>query len=182
VESSEDFLLRKFYNYVSFAGYTDYMGKDLELWRAMLARTISRFLSYLQGSEAPEEMPVVEDISRNSASTRGMAEAQSYYHRGFLLVRILGIIKYLRDSFLNLADSGIHPPGEQEKARLLIWRYFDKFEIGFMNEWVNLELGSQKMLDASAPQLLRSKNKLPCNTVTTDQQSSPPGAVKSELY
>ena len=169
VESSEDFLLRKFYNYVSFAGYTDYMGKDLELWKAMLGRTASRFLSYLQESDTPEEMPVDEDITRNSAGARGITEAHSYHHRGFLLVRILGIIKYLRDSFLDLADSGIHRSGEREKARLLIWRYFDKFEIGFVNEWVNLELDSQKMLEASAPHLLRSESKRPYNTLATDQ-------------
>lgn len=169
VESSEDFLLRKFYNYVSFAGYTDYMGKDLELWRAILGRTITGFLSYLQNSDAPEEMPVDEDICRNSAGARGITEAQSYYHRGFLLVRILGIIKYLRDSFLNPADSGIHRSGEREKARLLVWRYFDKFEIGFVNEWVNLELASQKMLEASVPHLLRPQSRRPYNTLATDQ-------------
>jgi len=169
VESSEDFLLRKFYSYVSFAGYTDSMGKNLESLREILRRTVSRFLSYLQDSDAPEEMPVDEDISRNSAGARGMTEAHSYYHRGFPLVRILGIIKYLRDSFLNLADSGVHRSRERESARMLIWRYFDKFEIGLVNEWINLELGSQKMTQTFAPHLLRSEGRPPQNTLAAKQ-------------
>jgi hypothetical protein len=154
IESSEDFLLRKFYNYVSFAGYTDHHGSDLESWRAILRRTVTRFLSYLQRSDSPEELPVNEEISRSLAGADGVTEAQGFYQRGFLLGRILGIIKYSRDSFLNLADSGIPKPRNREKAHLLIRRYFDKFEIGFVDEWVNLELGSHRMLDVTPSEFL----------------------------
>lgn len=161
MESCEEFLLRKFYNYVSFAGYTDYHGSDLESWRSILRRIVTRFLSYLRESDSPEEIPVNEDLSRNPAAAAGVIEAQDYYQRGFVLGRILGIIKYIRDSFLNLADSGIPKPRDREKARILIWRYFDKFEIGFVDEWVNLELGSHRMLEATPSEFLGIRRETP---------------------
>ena len=86
----------------------------------------------------------------------GILEARRHRSRGVTLIMFLGLMKYYRQSYVDLIMEADLAPADREYGRLFTERFFDRVELGFVSEWT----GTTK--DAHLEEL-QEKNRLMTN-------------------
>jgi PAS domain-containing protein len=133
VAASEDRLISLVLGYAKRQGYTRYTSTLEEAWRLSISGLSASLVEALQADAVPELFPD-ERFDADPISEFGVLEARRHRERGVSLSMFLGLFKYYRQAFVDLAVEG----GLDDGARRWIDRCFDRMEIAFTAEWAQL--------------------------------------------
>ncbi|MEJ2620176.1 MAG: ATP-binding protein [Candidatus Thiodiazotropha sp.] len=156
---SEDRLIDLILNYANQQGYSRYSSTLKEAWRLSIEGLSRAIIKVVEGSDRIPEMVPDEDYSSDPATKFGVIEAQRHRARGVNLSMFLGLMKYYRQSYLDLLNQANvfnHPAS----IALLVRRFFDRTELAYCDEWAGTKAEAQiKVLSQSNLRLASEKNK-----------------------
>lgn len=159
---SEDWLMERILGYAIKQGYSAYTSTLKEAWRlSITGLSVSIHEALTRYSDMPEMTPE-EDFAKDPVALFGIVEAQRHRERGVSLSMFLALMKYYRQSFIDMvkikgADFDIGVASQAcEACALFIDRVFDRIEIGFCMEWAGAS-------SDQALQELQSSNRLMTN-------------------
>jgi PAS domain S-box-containing protein len=130
--SNEEWLMKQILSYAKKQGYSRYTSTLMEAWRLSISG-ISNALISSYSSEL--ELTPDEDYSIDPAASFGMLEARSHRERGVNLSMFLGLMKYYRQSYMDLIEQESQSDVCGDTCKLKIDRFFDRMELGFCTEW-----------------------------------------------
>ncbi len=160
IKNGEDRLLERCIYYARERGYLKHTATSQESWRAAISGLSRSLLSALDRSDQPIEFGPEDDPERDPVLSFGMEEARRHRSRGVSIGMFLGLIKYFRQSYIDLIyESDLDRP-EQDRFRMIVDRIFDRVEIGFCMEWGNSpEKKLREELQSTNRTLTAEKNK-----------------------
>ncbi|NPV91299.1 MAG: PAS domain S-box protein [Firmicutes bacterium] len=145
--------------YAKAANYVKYTSTLEEAWRVSIAGLTSAIIQALNHSEEVPELNPDEDYQEEPSAAFGILEARRHRSRGVTLAMFLGLMKYYRQSYLDLVNEAGWPRPLTDKALLYLHRVFDRIELGFCSEWnSNTQNGLLAELQ-SANRYINEKNK-----------------------
>jgi PAS domain S-box-containing protein len=149
IAERESWLVGRVLAYARDRGYTKYTSTLEEAWRASIAGLSAPLMELLGGSGSPLELSPDDDFVSDPLSAFGVLEARRHRERGVTLPMFLGLMKYYRQSYVDLVlEAGF--PGEQEEVyRRLVTRFFDRVEVAFCYEWERTS-GEARVAELSA--------------------------------
>lgn len=157
--SNQDFLVQRVLNYARLHDYTRYTSTLEEAWRVSINGLSQALLDAVQLHADPPELEAEYEYQNDSITGFAILEAQRHRVRGVSLTLFLGLMKYYRQAYLDLADKlgeGSHP----NQVPLFINRFFDRIEIAFCSEWANIrESDLITELQATNRDMTNEKNK-----------------------
>ena len=144
IESSEDDLISRILRYAHEHNYVKYTSTLHEAWRMSIFGLTDAMANAISYYERIPELGPDEDFTKDPIAIFAIAEAQRHRERGVTLSMFLGLMKYYRQSYLDLIADGGMPSSEKVRYALFVNRFFDRIEIGFCSEW--LEQGEKKKM------------------------------------
>jgi two-component system, cell cycle sensor histidine kinase and response regulator CckA len=136
VLSHENWLMQRVLYYAKEHGYTKYTSTLAEAWRTSIAGLSEALIQGLQAHEDPPEFGPDEDFTKDPIASFGILEAQRHRARGVRLGMFLGLMKYYRQSYIDLVLERCFDRDTEERNRKYVERFFDRVELGFTVEWV----------------------------------------------
>ncbi|MCX7615322.1 MAG: diguanylate cyclase [Clostridiales bacterium] len=135
IHNNESFLLKRILSYAKLHDYVKFTSTLEEAWIASISGLSESIIQCISIKKQVPEINVHEDFIHDPISYFGRVEAQLHRQRGITLEMFLGLMKYYRQSYLDLIMESV---SEQESQRLyVLWvnRFFDHNEIAFCKEW-----------------------------------------------
>lgn len=102
IQSNQTFLIRRTLEYAKMHNYTKYTSTLEEAWRTSINGLSEALISVLKSCESIPELNVDEDYANDPVGSFGILEAQLHRKRGVTLEMFLGLMKYYRQSYLDL--------------------------------------------------------------------------------
>jgi PAS domain S-box-containing protein len=158
IAASEDRLMKMILGYALQRGYTKYSSTLEEAWRMSVAVLSKTLTDACETWDGPPELGPDEDYLCDPIARFGIAEAQKHRERGISIDMFLGLMKYYRQSYLDVVSEAGFERAYEETCRLFVNRLYDRIELGFCKEWVRTEQ-SDRIED------LQEKNR----TITTEK-------------
>lgn len=159
VTSHEEWLMLRMLDYAKKQGFTRYTSTLAEAWRLAVTGLSATLNEALAASVEPPEFAADEDFTQDPIAGFGILEARMHRNRGITLPTFLGMMKYCRQAYQDLAEEGPFPEGEKKNLRLYLDRLFDRIELGFCSEWSQQSQKSQlEELQAANRTLTNEKN------------------------
>ena len=121
--------------YAKERGYTIYTSTLVEAWRLSISGLSDSILTAIELHPDIPELSPDEDLSHDPLAQFGIVEAQRHRERGVSLPMFLGLMKYYRQSYLDLLAAQDWTASDLDRYALFINRVFDRIEIGFCTEW-----------------------------------------------
>ncbi len=135
IASHEDWLMERILNYAKKQGYTRYTSTLAEAWRVSICGLSQPLMDALcSHSQTPELTPEL-DYLNDLIANFGIVEAQRHRMRGVTIELFLGLMKYYRQSYLDLLELEQFSSEQNQAYSLFINRFFDRIELGFCIEW-----------------------------------------------
>jgi PAS domain-containing protein len=136
---NEDWLMRRILEYAKRCGYTKYTSTLEEAWRLSISGlTASLAAGFESYTDLPELGPD-EDYRSDPLAELGMVEARRHRERGVTIAMFLGLMKYYRQSYLDLMAEKLPPSADRDRQRLFVERCFDRIEVAFCQEWSGVD-------------------------------------------
>jgi PAS domain S-box-containing protein len=160
INDNQTFLVKRILKYSKLYGYAKYTSTLEEAWIASIdglsLALITAILSYNQSME----IYVDQDFKTSTITSFGVIEAQKHKGRGITIGMFLGLMKYYRQTYLDLVQESIVCLEQREIYISWINRYFDQNEIAFCSEW-NSDTVSEQLsgLQETSRKLANEKNK-----------------------
>lgn len=160
INSNQAFLLKRILEYAKRYGYVKYTSTLEEAWIASVGGLSKTLVSAMQLGPSIPEIQVDYDFLNCPIAAFGIVEAQKHRQRGVSLEMFLSLMKYYRQSYLDLVKDTIAEPEAQHFFQLWILRFFDITEIAFCSEW-NMQSNDAKLgeLQQANRRLTNEKNK-----------------------
>ena len=137
VLESEEWLMSRILQYAQMRGYTKYTSTLKEAWRLSISGLSKSLLKAIDlGLEELELLPE-EDYGSDPIASFGVLEAKLHRGRGVDLGMFLSLMKYYRQTYLDLIYAAGFEPDLMHACRLIIIRFFDRVELGFCTEWTS---------------------------------------------
>ncbi len=160
IESSEDWIIQRVIGYARERGYVKYTSTLAEAWRVSVSRLSESLIDALVTSSSPPELSPEEDYSIDPIAAFGILEAKRHRKRGVTLGMFLGLMKYYRQSYIDLIGDSDFEAARKEMACRYIDRFFDRVELGFCMEWAALGEGEKtRELQSTNRRMTNEKNK-----------------------
>jgi len=135
IATHEDWLMHRVLFYAKGRGYTDYTSTLAEAWRISIKGLSETLISAVRIHGTPPELCPNENCRDDQIAAFGVQEARRHRARGISLSMFLGLMKYYRQSYIDLVSGSSLEEIEEEPYTLFINRVFDRIEIGFCGEW-----------------------------------------------
>jgi signal transduction histidine kinase len=155
--SHEDKLIELTLNYATQHNYTQYTSTLKEAWRRSIEGLSQSIIVTLQQSDQVPELGPDEDLVADPCTDFGVLEAKRHRARGVNLAMFLGLMKYYRQAYLDLAEASTSFL-EPACVRLLINRVFDRIELAYCTEWAGIK-GEVQIKELSDSNLLLTNEK-----------------------
>ena len=160
VADGEDRVLRILFDHAQARGYTKYSSTLEEAWRMSVRVLSATLINACKLWDGPPELSPDDDYLNDPTTQFGIVEAVRHRERGISIEMFLGLLKYYRQSYLDLVSEAGFANQEQEHCRRFVNRFFDRIELGLCKEWVGTG-PSQRLeeLQAANRQMTNEKNK-----------------------
>lgn len=135
ISSHEDWLVSRILQYAQDRGYVKYTSTLAEAWRTSITGLSQPLIMSLDASSSTPELNPDEDYLSEPIAAFGVMEAKRHRSRGVTLPMFLGLMKYYRQSYIDLVVFNGSQLPDADRCRLYIDRFFDRVEIGFLTEW-----------------------------------------------
>ena len=136
ISRREDWLVDKTLGYAKQYGYTPFTSTLAEAWRVSICGLSGPLIKALTYYAEPPQL-IADDHAEESITAFGIDAARRHRSRGITIGLFLGLMKYYRQSYLDLLELGELPVERLSFYREFINRFFDRVEIGFCNEWAS---------------------------------------------
>lgn len=135
IDQGEDWIIHKLWTYAKERGYAAYTSTLEEAWR-LSVRSLSEEISRAAAAHGrPLELQADEDLLEDPNTIFGVVEAQRHRERGVTLGMFLGLLKYYRQSYVDLVEETGLDDRDRKKYLLFLHRFFDRVEIAVSVEW-----------------------------------------------
>jgi diguanylate cyclase (GGDEF)-like protein len=136
IKSNQAFLVKRTLKYAKLHNYTKYTSTLEEAWSISINGLSEALLSALKSYDCIPELIVDEDYATDRIGSFGVLEAQRHRNRGVTLEMFLGLMKYYRQSYLDLVITAYREKDcEYDYELLFVNRFFDRVELAFCSEW-----------------------------------------------
>lgn len=135
VNNNQSYLVKRVLSYAKLHNYVKYTSTLEEAWIVSIAGLSTALLNAVSLDAQVPEIDVDHDFAHNQIASFGVTEAQKHRPRGVSLEMFLGLMKYYRQSYLDLIKESIQDQEQQELYMLWVNRFFDHNEISFCLEW-----------------------------------------------
>ncbi len=135
LEENEDRLMKRILDYAVQYGYAAYTSTLQEAWRLSIAGLTGSIIEGLQKYNNIPELIPEEELEEYPVAMFGIVEAERHRERGVSLNMFLGLMKYYRQSYIDLIRDEILDLMLRESYELFVNRVFDRIEIAFCVEW-----------------------------------------------
>ena len=173
LKNNEMWLMGRIRDYAVERDYSRYTSTLEEAWRISIVGLTDSIISALAISEDPWEFGPEDTFTTDPIATFGVIQAQRHRSRGISFEMFLGLMKYYKQSYLDLIRTTyptrqIHTEEQineknHDEARYghFIERVFDRIEIAFCAEWARSETMNHALteLQEANRQLTNEKNK-----------------------
>ncbi len=160
IASHEDWLMYRILEYAKDRGYTKYTSTLAEAWRVSICGLSEPLIRAIKDNYNTLELEPEANYSEDPIASFGITQAQRHRSRGITLSLFLGLMKYYRQSYLDLLELGNFKPQQIKEFELFIHRFFDRIELGFCVEWISLTENSKlEELQETNRLLTNEKNK-----------------------
>ncbi len=136
ISRREDWLVDQTLAYAKLYGYTPFTSTLAEAWRVSICGMSGPLIKALAHYDAPPQL-VADDFAEESITAFGIETARRHRSRGITIGLFMGLMKYYRQSYLDLLELGELPVTRLAWYREFINRFFDRVEIGFCSEWAS---------------------------------------------
>ncbi|MFT3848626.1 MAG: ATP-binding protein [Propionivibrio sp.] len=133
----EDWLVNRTIHYAKLHGYTPFTSTLTEAWRTAICGMSAPLIAALAEFSEPPQLTAAADYADDSITAFGIQVARRHRSRGITLGLFLGLMKYYRQSYVDLLDLGELPEAGLPRYREFINRFYDRVEIGFCSEWAS---------------------------------------------
>nr|MDO8109420.1 PAS domain-containing sensor histidine kinase [Candidatus Sigynarchaeota archaeon] len=135
---NEKKLIGKLLAYAKMGDYTKYTSTLEEAWE-MSIRGITQCLvtTINKYKDQVPELNADEHYAKDPAAAFGILEAQRHRSRGVTLELFVGLMKYFRQSYLDLINESNFDVKDKDFYHLFVERFFDRLELGFISEWAD---------------------------------------------
>lgn len=161
IQTHESWLMERILHYAKLHGYTVYTSTLLEAWRVSICGLSEPILEALQQQSEIQSPEPDANYEQDSIAAFGVMEAQRHRSRGVTIELFLGLLKYYRQSYLDLVTHvGEFSAAEAAEYQLLLHRCFDRIELGLCHEWISLsEEAKIQELQAENRHVVNEKNR-----------------------
>jgi len=135
IGESQTFLVRRTLEYAKLHNFTKYTATLEEAWIASISGLSEALIEALRSYGFIPELDVDEDYASDRIASFGVLEAQRHRSRGVTLEMFLGLMKYDRQSYLDLVMETNWDRNIEHRYILFINRFFDRVELAFCSEW-----------------------------------------------
>jgi len=133
---NEQWLIQRIFQYAENYDYTRYTSTLYEAWRISIAELSNSLIQAIKDNVTIPSIVSHDDFVNDPLSAFAIKEARLHRRRGVSLSMFLGLIKYYRQSYLDLIDRETDLPAETAmEYRRVVDLFFDRVEIGFCTEW-----------------------------------------------
>lgn len=143
--------------YAKKQGYTAYTSTLVEAWRISIQGLTQSLLNFLNMDDidfGPETK-----FSDDPVAQFGMLEADLHRSRGITYEMFVGLMKYYRQSYLDLTYEKISGK-DRPSIAYIVDRFFDRIEVGFTMKWLGTSEGEHlKELQERNRIITNEKNK-----------------------
>jgi len=139
IASHEEWLFNRVLDYAKRHNYVKYASTLREAWRMSVAVLSEGLLDALKVYDQPPELSPDDNYMQDPIASIGIREARKHRQRGVGLGMFLGMLKYYRQSYMDLVSQACFSKGREEKCRLFVARFFDRLEIGVSLEAAEAE-------------------------------------------
>ena len=146
ISRREDWLVDQTLSYAKRYGYMPFTSTLAEAWRASICGISGPLIEALAHYSEPPQL-VAGEYAEESITAFGIGAARRHRSRGITLGLFMGLMKYYRQSYLDLLDLGELPDQQLPRYREFVNRFFDRMEIGFCSEWAS-QSESELVLEA----------------------------------
>jgi PAS domain-containing protein len=155
--SNEEWLMKQILSYAKKQGYSRYTSTLMEAWRLSISGISNALISSCLNDL---ELTPDEDYTLDPAASFGMLEARRHRERGVNLPMFLGLMKYYRQSYMDLIEQEAEPRTCKDTCRVKMERFFDRMELGFCTEWCS-QTENEKVyeLQNNNRNIIKEKNK-----------------------
>jgi PAS domain S-box-containing protein len=160
INDNQSFLVKRILKYSKLYGYVKNTSTLEEAWRASIEGLSLALINAILAYDQSMEIFVAQDFKSSPITSFGVIEAQKHRSRGITLEMFLGLMKYYRQSYLDLVQESLDCLEQREIYKSWINRYFDQNEIAFCSEW-NSDTVSEQLsgLQVTNRKLANEKNK-----------------------
>jgi len=134
-KKSESWLIKKILSYAKKLNYTKYTSTLEEAWRLSISGLTASLIEGIKRFKNIPELGPDDDYKNDPLTSFGVIEAKRHRERGVTLSMFLGLMKYYKQSYIDLINEKYQCSPDLEKKRLFIERSFDRIEIAFCQEW-----------------------------------------------
>lgn len=136
IAQHEDWLVKRILHYAKKQGYTAYTSTLEEAWRGSIVGLSRPILETPATSFFFLELNPHSDFSNDPYALFGVLEAKRHRERGIDLIMFLGLFKYYRQTYEDLLFKIDLELEDVKICRTFLKRYFDRVELGFIDEWM----------------------------------------------
>lgn len=135
IATQQDWLTYQVLDYAQRQGYTNDTSTLTNGWQPCILGLSASLLEVCRNNPQIVELGSHLDYDHDLIANYGFILAQGHRNRSNTLRVFLELMKYYRQSYLDLIDSGDFTLDQQQYFRLFINRFFDRIELGFCDEW-----------------------------------------------
>jgi diguanylate cyclase len=160
IATHEEWLINRVLYHSRLHSYTKYTSTLAEAWKISIQGLSESLMQAIKNSNEPPELGPDDDFTKDPIASFGIKEAQKHRSRGITLSMFLGLMKYYKQSYIDLVIQAGFGNKYEEHCRLFVERFFDRIEIGFTVEWSMLSKNEQtKELQSTNRTITNEKNK-----------------------
>jgi len=131
----EDWLIDRILYYAKAHDFTQFTSTLRKAWRASVCGLSAPILEALETFETLPDIRAKNDFSRNTVASFGIEQARQHRARGITLGLFLGLMKYYRQTYVDLILLQSYAKEDEHRYLEYINRFFDYVELGFCTEW-----------------------------------------------
>jgi PAS domain-containing protein len=131
----EDWLVQRVLHYARCRGFTRYTPTLEEAWRKTIRELIKALDAGLAFHAGAPELDPHAELERDPLGRFAAAMARSHQDRGVDLPMYLGLFKYYRLAFAELAEQQLGQAEGFEELRAALHRLFDRIEQALCEAW-----------------------------------------------
>jgi len=162
IQTHEEWLMARILFYAKQYNYIKYTSTLLEAWRVSIHGLSKALLNFISNGDYTKSFGPDSDFQQDAVAHFGIIEAQRHRKRGITIGMFMGLLKYYRNSYIDLIDHKDNLKQFKDKLTPIIIQFFDHIELGFSSEWTQVsEVGDRSLteLKEANRQLVNEKNK-----------------------
>jgi PAS domain S-box-containing protein len=135
VLANEEWLMKRILHYAKLHDYAKYTPTLVEPWRLSIAGLNKALTGAIEEGRTDLELSPDEEMTRDVIASFVILEAELHRQRGINLTMFLGLMKYYRQSYLDLFEQRPIELDRPAQCTVYLHRFFDRLEIAFCVEW-----------------------------------------------